>query len=303
MKEDTVQTAPLRLAREGSLCLEDFQTVPPSLSTDLKSFALPGPYWELKIDPDPQIKAFSGRILRDFGHAWRHVLRRTVNSTTFMKLAYATVWISTLDFTIRERLGFEYITRGGPYVNITDLPRWETPDKHLFRIGACWIVLAQDIRLGIEMIRHQRKTNEDLDSPAALEATYVILSLQHVVLCKASGSELKWTQAAALFEDPSCPYDAAIDMILWAVAAKPQETPLKYLPVEIQDRIVGDAAVSPIASAKLGCELGVGSPFLWLHRGRKIGIETHLRHRTEYSPVESYVLLNGVMSGLAYKRS
>lgn len=155
-----------------------------------------------------------------------------MNSTTFMKLAYATVWISTSEFTIRERLRFEHITRGGPYVYIIDLPRWETPDEHLFQVGACWIVLAKDIKQGLEMIRRHRKRNGELHGPVASEATYVVLSLQHVVLCKANGSELEWTKAAALFEEPSCPCDAAIDMILWAVAgaiagaiaAEPRET-------------------------------------------------------------------------------
>ncbi|OAR05960.1 hypothetical protein LLEC1_05120 [Akanthomyces lecanii] len=302
-KEDSDKVAPLRLARQGSLTLEDFQTLSPSPETCSKKCALPSPYWEPRITPNSLRKAISGRILRDFGHAWRHVLRRRMNSTTFMRLAYATVWISALDFTIRERLGFEHITGGGPYVYIIDLPRWETPSEHLFRVGECWFVLAQDIKQGLEMVRCHRTKNGELKNGATLEATYAILTLHHVVLCKASGSELGWTKAAPLFEDPSCPSDAAIDMILWSIDVEPQETALNHLPVEIHDKILPDAAVSPVASAKLGCELGLGSPFLWLHRGREIGIETNLRHRTEYSPVESYILLNGVMSGLAYKRS
>lgn len=106
-KEDTVQTAPLKLARQGSLSLEDFQAVLPSPGPCLQSCTLSGPYWEPEVSPHSQRTALSGQILRDFGHAWRHVLRRT--ATRQPLLAYATVWISTLEFTIRERLRFDSI--------------------------------------------------------------------------------------------------------------------------------------------------------------------------------------------------
>ena len=78
-------------------------------------------------------------------------------------------------------MGLEHITRGEPYVYIIDLPRWETSDEYLFQVGACWIVLAHDIKQGLEMIRRHRKRNEELDSPAVSEATYVILSLQRTM--------------------------------------------------------------------------------------------------------------------------
>jgi hypothetical protein len=72
--------------------------------------------------------------------------------------------------------------------------------------------------------------------------------------------------------------------------------------VEIQDRVLYFASISPIALGKLGCELGVGSSFPWLDRGKKINVEGGKRNRTEVSPVESRIAFNGVLCGLSYKQ-
>ncbi|KAF4955398.1 hypothetical protein FGADI_4577 [Fusarium gaditjirri] len=70
----------------------------------------------------------------------------------------------------------------------------------------------------------------------------------------------------------------------------------------VQDRILRQAAISSVAAAKLGIELSLGSPFSWTEQRRKIKLEEVLKHRTDASPVESHIFLNGVMSGLSYKR-
>ncbi|KAH7171266.1 hypothetical protein EDB81DRAFT_638173 [Dactylonectria macrodidyma] len=303
-KKDRFCSTPLERARERLLNLDDFELqTPPRLPLpDEKT--LPGPYWDLKMDPPPREKSFLGQILRDFVHAWRHVLRRQMNTTTFMRLAYATIWISTMDFDILERTGFEHISSGRPYVWLLNLPNWETPDDTLVQAGASWFVLTQDTKEGLEIVRRHMKSDLLLGKSTNNTATYVILTLRQVTLCKANGSQLMWTRSETLFDGGSAS-DSAIDMILWATkttTTEPQPSRIHFLPTEIQNKILCHATTSFVASAKLGCELDLGTPFSWLDRGVKISVEGCKRHRGGSSPAESLIVFNGTMSGLSYKR-
>lgn len=227
-----------------------------------------------------------------------------MNTTPFLKLAYAITWISNFEFTILERTGFENISMGGPYVHVADMPSWETPESTIFKAGSSWFVLAQDPREGLEMVKRHVKRGIPIKNPADEAATYVVLTLQQVILCKADGNGLVWTQSETLF-DGNTLSDKGVDMILWAIhttCASPEPSMLNNLPVEIQDRILFNASTSVVASAKLGCELGIGSSFSWTDHGGKIRVEEAKRHRFESSPVESQIVLNGVLSGLSYKR-
>ncbi|OAA36630.1 hypothetical protein NOR_07430 [Metarhizium rileyi] len=303
-KEDRLCSAPLELARERLLTLGDFKLVSSPSQTLLDEQTLPGPFWEPKLHVSSRARAFIGQLLRDFAFTWRHVLRRKMNSTTFLKLAYATIWILRMDFTIVERIGFDYITDGGPYVKLIDLPGWRTPEATLVRAGSSWFALARDVREGIEMVQRHRSCTLSLGDASTNVATYAILTLRHVTLCKAEGNELVWTRSETLFGDIVAS-DAATDMLLWATnttGAEPQLSSINCLPTEVQDRILSYAEVSAVAAAKLGCDLGLGSPFSWSDGGVKIRIEDAKRHRFEGSPVESHIFLNGVMSGLSYKR-
>ncbi|KAJ0141198.1 Uncharacterized protein HZ326_15930 [Fusarium oxysporum f. sp. albedinis] len=220
---------------------------------------MPAPYWDLQLDVDQRKKALLGRILRDFGHTWRHLLRRQINNTTFMKLAYAVIWIISMDFGIVERTGFEHdVGRGGRYVGAADLSRWDAPDKAIVQVGSCWFVLARDIRKGLAMIREHMGSLAAIAETTTGTASYAILALRQIVCCKVHDGDLVYTRPEPLFSDtPSS--DSAIDLILF---------------------------VSAIHQAD---------------QRRKIKLEEVLRHRTEASPVESQIVLNGVMSSLSYK--
>jgi predicted NUDIX family NTP pyrophosphohydrolase len=209
-----------------------------------------------------------------------------------------------MDFTIFERTGFEHIASGGPYVQLTDLPSWRIPDATFVQADSSWFALARDTREGLEMVQRHRNSITSLGGPTTNVVTYAILTLRQVTLCKAEANELVWTRSETLFGDLPAS-DAAIDMILWATnttSTEPLSSPINCLPIETQDKILHYATVSFVASAKLGCDLGLGSPFSWKDRGVKISIEEFKRHRFESSPVESQIVFNGVMSGLSYKR-
>ncbi|KAJ4226368.1 hypothetical protein NW759_004955 [Fusarium solani] len=88
-REALLFSVSLSLARQRPLALDDFEQLDSPTQTLLKEETLPGPYWEPKMDILPRQRSFLGRILRDFAHTWRHVLRRQMNTTAFVKLAYA----------------------------------------------------------------------------------------------------------------------------------------------------------------------------------------------------------------------
>lgn len=226
-----------------------------------------------------------------------------MNHLTFMKLAYATIWISTMQFDILERMGFEHVSRGGPYVSVRDLPKWQTPEEVLIQVGSTWVVFSQDSREGLELVRNH-VDHASIDSGHGT-CIYIILTLRQIFLCRKQGQGIEVTRSEALFNGDIPPSDAALDMIIWATNlehSQPLRKLLDPLPVEIQDNILYYTTVSPVASAKLGCELGLGLPFAWLDQGLEICLETNRRHRSERSPVESQLFFDGIMSGLSYKR-
>jgi hypothetical protein len=262
---------------------------------------LPGPYWEPALDLMRRESSFLGRILRDFAYTWRHVIRQEMNMTTLRKLAYAVIWSSRIQFTLLERIGFEYVSEGGPYVKVVDLPSWDAPEATLVSSGSSCFVLSQDIREGLEMVRRHATSRSLRNTSTAKPMTYAILTVRRIVLCKAHRDELAWTRSEKLFDDKPTS-DTAINFILNASITEHQPITINFLPAEIQDRILRYATASVIAAAKLGCELGLGSPFSWVDRSVAISISETKRHRGESSPVESQLVLNGKASGLSYKR-
>ncbi|KAF5658269.1 fatty acid hydroxylase [Fusarium denticulatum] len=303
-KQDRVRSAPLSLARDRLLTMDDFEMVQlPTEAIAEEKFTL-GPYWDLQPEADHRRRVFLGRILRDFGHTWRHLLRREMNNITFTKLAYAIIWILNLDFTVVERTGFEHVAgRGGPYVGVADFPRWDTPEERIVKVGSCWFTLEKDIPRGLQMIREHMETLAATTDSTTSTATYAILTLEQIACCKVRDGDLVCARPESLYGDKP-PSDSAINLIIWASdlhQATPKPCRLKNLSVEVQDRILRHATTSTVSAAKLGIELALGSPFSWTEGCRKIRLEEVLRHRTEASPIESQIFFNGVMSGLSYK--
>lgn len=68
-KKDCRYSVALRLARERTLTLIDFELVSSSPKEPrLEDEPLPGPYWEPKLHPDPRERSFLGKILEDFSY-------------------------------------------------------------------------------------------------------------------------------------------------------------------------------------------------------------------------------------------
>ncbi|KAG6998896.1 hypothetical protein FocnCong_v013693 [Fusarium oxysporum f. sp. conglutinans] len=112
-----------------------------------------------------------------------------------MKLAYAVIWIISMDFGIVERTGFEHVGGGGGrYVGAADLPRWDAPNKTIVQVGSCWFVLARNIRKGLAMIREHMGSLAAIAETTTGTASYAILTLRQIVCCKVHDGDLVYTR-------------------------------------------------------------------------------------------------------------
>ncbi|KAK2690591.1 hypothetical protein QWA68_010200 [Fusarium oxysporum] len=194
-KHDKLCSAPLSLARDRLRTLDDFELVRSPTEEIVEEITVPAPYWDLQLDFNQRKKAFLGRILRDFGHTWRHLLRREINNTTFMKLAYAVSWIISMDLGLVERTGFEHVCgRGGRYIGAADLSRWDAPDKAIVQVGSRWFVLARNIRKGLAMIREHMENHAAIADTTIGTVRYAILTLRRIACCKVHDGDLVYTR-------------------------------------------------------------------------------------------------------------
>ncbi|EXL68447.1 hypothetical protein FOPG_15491 [Fusarium oxysporum f. sp. conglutinans race 2 54008] len=174
-KHDKLCSAPLSLARDRLLTLDDFELVRSPTEEIVEEITVSAPYWDLQLDVDQRKKAFLGRILRDF--------------------AYAVIWIISMDFGIVERTGFEHVGGGGGrYVGAADLPRWDAPNKTIVQVGSCWFVLARNIRKGLAMIREHMGSLAAIAETTTGTASYAILTLRQIVCCKVHDGDLVYTR-------------------------------------------------------------------------------------------------------------
>jgi hypothetical protein len=124
-------------------------------------------------------------------------------------------------------------------------------------------------------------TTEFLDTP------YLVMSLRHIVLCRYSGTNLGWTQPEPFLNRRNPISDRALDLLLSAIPARLSKTAIHTLPIEIQDWILRHISHGLVEPAKIGCILGLGSPFTWKDGKMVVETERVHTHRTDGSPVKS----------------
>ncbi|KAF5019473.1 hypothetical protein F66182_8512 [Fusarium sp. NRRL 66182] len=300
-KKDQSSSVDLCLARQRELNLADFTPLSsPDPADHIEQIVIHEP-WEPDFECISKIKPVAGRVLRDFVYIWRHILRRPCNDVTFLQLARAIVSIAQLKFSVSDRTGFDH-RQGGPYVWIDDLPQWDMPNDNFIRAGASWFVLTQDVPDGIRLIQqHINKQNENEQLHNSSSENYAILTLRHIVLCRACENDLKWTKPEVFFNSMETLSDRAIDMVLWAAYSPPMPIQLNKFPVEIQDEILRFSCISSVGAAVLGCQLGLGSPLTWGNKDVRIELEECKRKRMEFSEPESRIFLEEGFTGVSYK--
>ncbi|KAF2686596.1 hypothetical protein K458DRAFT_441418 [Lentithecium fluviatile CBS 122367] len=272
--------------RSCTLTISDFEACeprPPLAKHALQSMYR-APCWKMrrKETDMPRLqrrKAFMSRILSDFAFQWRHVLSGRYSTFTFRRLAYATVRIVTLDFT---------------------LPEWDYAREHIIRIGGTSIVMCQHAPHAMTLIREDFRKQSRFDWSDQI-FTYLILSVREIILYRMNSERERYTKPTRLFDGTHPPPDEAIELLLQATQTSPPPTPLRKLPIELQDAVLGKVSAGPIESARVGCLLDTGSVFTWRCGGRYIEREEGRRRRTSSIPVESHICFGGHRSGIAYK--
>ncbi|KAH9865885.1 hypothetical protein J1614_009472 [Plenodomus biglobosus] len=307
---DVFRQIPLALLRErGTGSLADMESLGgPVPALPEHTFDLEKRYWEPHAKVDSRTRAFAHRLLRDFNHQWRHILRNNYKFVTLRVLASAIIRLSTLDFNVQENTGGH--GPRGVHVWITQLPAWNPVEGAIMHVGRACVVLCQDLHEGLSIVKQrvaarELSTIEDSSTTDSVEKQphYMILSVKYIMLCHGTDlASLKHTAPVLLFngdQGVGPPSDIALDYLLWATtSARPLiVTPLQWLPMETQDMILKHVSVGTVVAAQVGCMLGLGSPFLWEDGPLKVTLEERHVIRPSGSSVESQVWFGGEKSG------
>ncbi|KAF2657888.1 hypothetical protein K491DRAFT_766956 [Lophiostoma macrostomum CBS 122681] len=290
-KIDCNLRVPLSLVSQRPITISDLE--PYEASTTVAKHAVQSiyrtPCWkitrkEIDLPSLQRRKAFISRILEDFSFQWRHVLGGHYNNLTFRRLAYAIIRLVTLDFTIKEvthsRQGM-----GGFLVWTHSLPEWNFASEHIVKVGGTSIVICQHAPHAVSLIRDDF-AKQVLSTPKREYETftYLILSVRELILYRINSERERYTEPARLFNGTQPPSSQAIDLLLQATQTS-SPSPLRKLPVELQDAILDKVSAGPVESASVGCLLKAEG-----HPTRPSGI-----------PVESQSWFGSHHSGIAYK--
>lgn len=270
----------------------------PTINDVMESFS--PPYWKPNLGTVPERnRALLPRIVRNFAYQWRHILRKSYNIHTFQRLAYALVQIGTTSFQTvvisRRIIWLRHIPQ------VTHVPEWDTPKTDILSVGDnnnTKIVLAQDIKSAISVI--QRDTSEKNSHGMAY---YLALSLRHIVLCRVlKDGSLEYTEPEPFLNGIDQPSDAAINLLLLATSPRcQQQTRLHFLPVEIQDMILCQLSSGCIERARVGCMLGIGSPFLWKDGSCDLELKVSRKTKRGLDLPDHEIWFGNHISGVVYK--
>lgn len=268
---------------------------------------------------DERLRAFTRRTLCDFNFQWRHILRGSFNTVTLRVLARAIIRLLVLDFDIREETSRRHGLRG-PHVWITELPKWDSLDGDVVRVGDVYVVVCCSLQQGVYKTQDHAASQmcKLADEHARTRLDYVILSVKHVMLCYAEGSDrLYYTAPERLFNGEygtGPPSSLALDYLIWATASAVAtvltpfqqlsghaQNTIRQLPVEVHDIILSHVSAGTVAAARIGCVLGIGTPFSWTDGPLDIVLEDRIRNRSPWSPVESQIWFDDVKVGIVYK--
>ncbi|TVY51842.1 hypothetical protein LCER1_G007749 [Lachnellula cervina] len=281
---------------------------PPQL--DLAWF--PPPYQKPSMPIPERHFAFSSRILSDFAHQWRHILRTSYADSTFRRLAKAIISIATNDFRVDEVFETQHINFRSSYVTVLDVPFWEPYESHMFSIGGTTVVLHQDLRTALKLAKQEANETSNVRNAGdrTVQRIYLLSSVRHMLVCHVdSTGTFSYTAPTTLMDGHTPPSPSAINLLLQALSPSRSQThaPIYNLPLEIQDRILEHVSKAPVQAARLGSVLGLGSPFTWMRavdwprRGGPIELSISPSHRHENTPVESKICFGDVFSGVSYR--
>ncbi|KAF4631208.1 hypothetical protein G7Y89_g6918 [Cudoniella acicularis] len=306
-KADRSGRLPLDIVRERPVTFSDFEPCePPSPPLFNLTEYFPGPFWEPEIEAPARNKVFIRRLLNDFNYQWRHILRGTYNELTFRKLAYAIVQIASLNFRVIEcttsRPGIF-----GAVIGALDLPPWDALQEQIVPASHGWVVVTQNLADGVSLIEEHLKSQEEQASERSspqpkITGDYLILSIRHIILYCAHENKLEWTMPEKFLDGASsgCS-DRALELLISITYSNPPRNTIHSLPIELQDRVLRYVSQGSVEGARMGCALGIGSPFSWTDGRMEIGSERSHRAWVPFRPIESEIYFGDYRSGLAYR--
>jgi hypothetical protein len=268
----SVRELSLETMFQRNVTLEDFRVVrpsmPPSKEFQPKSTRF---NWEPQFQTDERAYRYLGPLLTNFSMSWDHVLSGYYNQTTAKVIATAVVTIIRNSFTIEEQLEVAKPGESVPDYS-TRLPMWDAiKDSDCF-VGDVKILMCDDIEDGYDLAMAEAAKWKWRYS--GTRPHFLILSIQHVMLARVNSPEIiLYTKPEPLFLGNDVPPSLiAIDYLLYASEnARPYiPTRLLDLPLEIQDCILEQSCEVGVLAGQIGCTLGLGSLFLWKHRGRPV---------------------------------
>ncbi|KAF2471122.1 uncharacterized protein BDR25DRAFT_261554 [Lindgomyces ingoldianus] len=300
-----VRRTPLRVLRQRTATLDDLKPLSPPSSPMPTLRALPTTFWKPEVQVSEKTRTFTHRLLRDFSHQWRHILRRSWNDTTSRVLARGVIRLSSLDFEVREVTKERGGGLRGHFVWVTMLPEWEPFTTNIALVGGVHLVVCQTVQEGLSTAQNHAasqalKTGKMAKSRPA-KPDYIVLSMKYIMLCRLGGSAgLEHTRPEPLFNGTTSPPDLALDYLVWATT-NPSVTRLHLIPTEVQDVILSHLSVGPVEPARVGCLLGIGSEFTWRDGQASIALEETHTARTPWTPIDSQIWFGPHMSGIVYR--
>lgn len=143
------------------------------------------------------------------------------------------------------------------------------------------------------------------------QRTYLLLSVRHMLVCSVdSMGTFSHTAPTILMDGLTLPSASAIHLLLQALSPSrpPPRTPVFTIFLwRSKDRILEFVSEGSFEAARLGCVLGLGSPFRWMRavdwprRGGPVELFISPSHRTETAPVESKIYFGDGFSGVSYR--
>ncbi|KAF2453071.1 hypothetical protein BDY21DRAFT_388296 [Lineolata rhizophorae] len=291
-KRDRNLWVPLDLVCQRSITISNFKPyeLPQTLAKHSLQSVYPALCWKMRC------KGIDLRYLQR-----RKVLVSRILVDFAFQLAYAIVRIVTLDFTVEEATLSRQGT-GGFLVWINNLPEWDFASGDIVRVGGTSIVICQHAPHAVTLVRKDfAKQIQSTPGSADESLTYLVLSVQELILYRINSELERYTEPKRLFDGTGPPSDEAIELLLQATQTSAPTASLRKLPVELQNAILDKVSAGPIERARVGCLLDAGSVFAWRCGNRNIEREEGRRSRTPWTPVESHIWFGGYPSGTAYK--
>jgi hypothetical protein len=185
----------------------------------------------------------------------------------FGLFAYAVIRLMSLDFEVKQ-LAYPGLWKSD-YIR-DYYPLWSgfTPPGAVRVVQTEWdtVIMCPHIPTAIRMIREDvaREIADGRRRPRKSKH-YLVLTLREAIRFEVNTSmEPVFSEGYHLFDGVNRPQDAVVGLLLESLHAPSASwNRIRRLPLELQDMILKQVSPSPLECERIGCILGIGTPFAW----------------------------------------